>query len=208
MAYMFAAFNNPTTDNYDPKGLESLGHLTKLDLSNWDTSNVANMLYMFGGQTNLTSLGDLSKWNTSKVANMAYMFYDLENVDDSELDLTGWDTSNVTDMSYMFTNDKNLEKLDLSKWDVSSVGLKNTEQNYSLAMMFAGDTSLTTVGDISHWNTKNVHDTRQMFYNTPKLTNIDLSGWNTGKLQIAEGMFDASGAKQINIDNWDLSNIK
>ncbi len=208
MAYMFATFNNPTTDNYDPKGLESLGHLTKLDLSNWDTSNVTNMLYMFGGQTNLTSLGDLSKWNTSKVTNMAYMFYDLENIDDSELDLTGWDTFNVTDMSYMFTNDKNLEKLDLSKWDVSSVGLKNTEQNYSLAMMFAGDTSLTTVGDISHWNTKNVHDTRQMFYNTPKLTNIDLSGWNTGKLQIAEGMFDASGAKQINIDNWDLSNIK
>lgn len=235
MAYMFAAFNNPTTDNYDPKGLESLGHLTKLDLSNWDTSNVTNMLYMFAGQTNLTSLGDLSKWNTSKVTNMAYMFYDLKNIDDGKLDLTGWDTSNVTDMSYMFfnmflqkdlsfvndwntgkvtdmsymfANDKNLEKLDLSKWDVSSVGLKHTEQNYSLAMMFAGDTSLTTVGDISHWNTKNVHDTRQMFYNTPKLTNIDLSGWNTGKLQIAEGMFNSSGAKQINLDNWDLSNIK
>ena len=115
------------------------------------------MLYMFAGQTNLTSLGDLSKWNTSKVTNMAYMFYDLKNIDDGKLDLTGWDTSNVTDMSYMFfnmflqkdlsfvndwntgkvtdmsymfANDKNLEKLDLSKWDVSSVGLKHTEQNY------------------------------------------------------------------------------
>ncbi|CCI84450.1 hypothetical protein FC52_GL000756 [Lactobacillus pasteurii DSM 23907 = CRBIP 24.76] len=235
MAFMFAAFNNPTTDDYDPKGHENLGHLTKLNLSNWTTSNVTDMSYMFSGQTNLTSLGKLSNWSTSKVTNMASMFYDLENIDDSELDLTGWDTSNVTDMSYMFSKmflqkdlsfvnnwktgkvtdmsymfakDKNLEKLDLSKWDVSSVGLKNTEQNYSLAVMFAGDTSLTTVGDISHWNTKNVHDTRHMFYNTPKLTNIDLSGWNTSKLQIAEGMFDASGAKQINIDNWNLSNIK
>lgn len=235
MSNMFASYTNQTTNDYNPKSLSSTGHLESLDLSKWNTSKVTDMSYMFSGQTNLTSLGNLSKWSTSKVTNMTHMFYDLEKIDDSELNLAGWDTSHVTDMSYMFyklflqkdlsfvnnwktgkvtdmsymfANDNNLEKLDLSKWDVSRVGLKNTEQNYSLAMMFAGDTSLTTVGDISHWNTKNVHDTRQMFYNTPKLTNIDLSGWNTSKLQIAEGMFDASGAKQINIDNWDLSNIK
>lgn len=130
MAYMFAAFNNPTTDNYDPKGLESLGHLTKLDLSNWDTSNVTNMLYMFAGQTNLTSLGDLSKWNTSKVTNMAYRFYDLKNIDDGKLDLTGWDTSNVTDMSYMFFN------MFLQK-DLSFVNDWNTGKVTDMSYMFA-----------------------------------------------------------------------
>ena len=237
MSNMFAAFNNPTTDDYDPKDHEGLGQLTKLNLSNWDTSNVTDMSCMFSGQTKLTSLGNLSNWDTSKVTNMAYMFYDLKSIDDGKLDLTDWDTSNVTDMSYMFSKmflqkdlsfvndwktgkvtdmsymfakDKNLEKLDLSKWDVSSVGLKNTEQNYSLAMMFEGDTSLTTVGDLSKWadKTGNVHDTRQMFYNTPKLENVDLHGWNTDKLQIAEGMFWKSGAKHINLDGWDLSGLK
>ena len=235
MSNMFAAFNNPTTNDYDPKQLKSLGHLTKLDLSKWDTSNVTNMSYMFCGQTNLTSLGDLSKWKTSKVTNMSHMFYDLENIPALDLSnwttdkvtdmsymfsymskiknldsISDWNTHNVVDMSYMFNGMTDLERLDLSNWDPSSVGNNTTAQNYSLARMFSNDINLTTVGDLSKWadKTGNVHDTRWMFYNTPKLENVDLHGWNTGKLQIAEGMFWKSGAKHINIDGWDLSGLK
>lgn len=182
---------------------------------------------------NLTTRGN--KWDTSKVTNMAGMFNDLENLPDNAFDLTGWDTSNVedmthmfhnmylqenmdfvdnwktgkvTDMSYMFNSMRSLKALDLSNWDVSSVGLKKTKQNYSLAMMFSADEELTT--NLSKWGdkTKNVHDTRQMFWDTPSLIDIDLSGWNTSKLQIAEGMFNGSGAKHINLDKWNLSDIR
>ena len=236
MSFMFASFINPTSDNYKPLPLIYTGSLKELDLSSWKTSNVTNMAYMFTGQNQLTTIKGLPNWNTSKVTNMSYMFDGLSSLQDGSLgDLSNWDTSNVvdmsymfaqmtlqtdlsfvdgwktgkvTDMSYMFFKDANLQKLDLSGWDVSSVGLKQTEQNYSLANMFSGDTALTSVGDISHWNTKNVHDTRQMFYNTTSLESIDLSGWNTDKLQIAEGMFWRSGAKYINLDHWDFSNIK
>ncbi|MBL1071383.1 BspA family leucine-rich repeat surface protein, partial [Lactobacillus kitasatonis] len=235
MSNMFASYTNPTTNDYNPKSLSSTGHLKSLDLSKWNTSKVTNMNFMFGGQTYLTSLGDLSHWNTSNVTDMRGLFYDLENI--PALDLTNWTTDKVTDMSYMFSNmskiknldsisDWNthnvvdmsymfngmtdLERLDLSNWDPSSVGNNTTAQNYSLARMFSNDINLTTVGDLSKWadKTGNVHDTRWMFYNTPKLENIDLHGWNTGKLQIAEGMFWKSGAKHINIDGWDLSGLK
>ena len=236
MSYIFASFTNPTTDNHKPQGLEHTGSLKALDLSGWKTSNVTNMACMFTGQNHLETLKGLSNWNTSKVTNMAQMFHGLSKLQDGSLgdlskwktskvtDMTymfavmslqtdlsfvnGWKTGMVTDMSYMFAKDEKLQKLDLSNWDVSSVGLKETEQNYSFGAMFSGDTALTSVGDISHWRTDNVHDTRQMFYGTTSLKNIDLSGWNTGKLQIAEGMFWNSGAQYINLDHWDFSNIK
>ena len=235
MSNMFASYTNPTTNDYNPKSLSSTGHLERLDLSNWNTRKATNMNFMFGGQTYLTSLGDLSHWDTSNVTDMRGLFYDLENI--PALNLSNWTTDKVTDMSYMFSNMSkiknldsiskwhthnvvdmsymfngmtDLERLDLSNWDPSSVGNNTTEQNYSLARMFSNDINLTTVGDLSKWadKTGNVHSTRWMFYNTPKLENVDLHGWKTGKLQIAEGMFWNSGAKQINIDNWDLSKIK
>ena len=235
MSNMFASYTNPTTNDYNPKSLSSTGHLESLDLSNWKTGNVTNMNFMFGGQTYLTSLGDLRHWDTRNVTDMRGLFYDLENIPALDLSnwvtdkvtdmsymfskmskiknldsISEWHTHNVVDMSYMFNGMTDLERLDLSNWDPSSVGNNTTAQNYSLARMFSNDINLTTVGDLSKWadKTGNVHSTRWMFYNTPKLENVDLHGWNTGKLQIAEGMFWNSGAKQINIDNWDLSKIK
>ena len=53
------------------------GSLTNLNLSNWDTSNITDMSFMFGFYevtSNLVSVGDLSKWNTSNVTNMKSMF--------------------------------------------------------------------------------------------------------------------------------------
>lgn len=235
MGGMFESVVNINTNPQEFQSYNPNGSLTSLDLSNWDVSNVTNMSYMFAGQSQLTKLGDLSHWNTSKVTNMSGMFFILSNLPDDALQNLNWDTSQVTDMSYMFSRmnkqkdlsfvnnwntskvtdmsymffyDPALEKLDLSNWDTSSVGLKKDAQNYSLAVMFANDISLTSVGDLSHWNTSNVHDTREMFFDTPKLEHIDLSGWNTNKLEIAEGMFNYSGAKYIGLNNWDLSHIK
>lgn len=69
-------------------------------------------------------------------------------------------------MSYMFANDPALTSLDLSHWDTGEVGTFNALQDYSFALMFANDTALTSVGDISDWNTANVYSTRYMFTNT------------------------------------------
>ena len=36
------------------------------DISNWNTSNVTNMSYIFNNCKSLLSLPDISKWNTKK----------------------------------------------------------------------------------------------------------------------------------------------
>lgn len=53
--------------------------LTSLDLSHFDTSEVANMDVMFSGCYNLTTL-DLSGWNTSSVTSMYSMFYNCSSL--------------------------------------------------------------------------------------------------------------------------------
>lgn len=234
MSHMFSAMQSLTDDNNQPKGTIANGSLTSLDLSKWDTSKVTNMSSMFDGQKNLQTLTGLANWNTSNVTDMSRMFANLQSLADGTFTGVNWDTSkvtdmsymfynmplqkdlsfvnnfdtsNVTDMSYMFAGDTALKELNLSKWVVSKVGTKNNSLNYSLAMMFADDVSLTSVGDISNWDTVNVHSTRSMFYGTTALKTIDLSGWDTGKLQIAGNMFYGTGASEINISSWDLSNL-
>ena len=45
-----------------------------IDISDWDVSNVKNMMGTFFGCKNLKSVGDLSNWNVSKVKNTFGMF--------------------------------------------------------------------------------------------------------------------------------------
>ena len=58
--------------------------LTKLNITNWDTSNVLNMYSMFFGCGGLTQL-DLSGWNTSSVTNMENMFYNCKSLKELNL---------------------------------------------------------------------------------------------------------------------------
>jgi surface protein len=234
MSSMFAAYHNNTVHPLEPLVPTYFGKLQELDLSNWNTSKVTDMSFMFAGQQHLTRLGKLSNWDTSKVTVMSHMFEALASLPDDQLTGLNWNTANVynmnamfygmelqkdlsfvnnwqtgkvKDMSYMFANDPVLTSLDLSHWDTGQVGTFNAPQDYSFALMFANDTALTSVGDISHWNTANVHSTRYMFTNTKNLTKLDLSGWNTSKLQIAGGMFKGAGVQQLNLNNWNFSNL-
>ena len=76
--------------------------LTKLDLVNFDTSEVTNMRSMFQNMTELKDL-NVSTFNTSKVTDMAYMFYkSMMNPTDSILDLSSFNTQNVNSMTSMF----------------------------------------------------------------------------------------------------------
>ena len=82
-----------------------MGSLTTLDVSNFDTSNVTDMSYMFAETYDLTSL-DVSYFDTSNVSNMSHMFSDMSSL--TTLDVSHFDTSNVTNMSSMFYNDRQL----------------------------------------------------------------------------------------------------
>ena len=84
-----------------------LAELTSIDLSNFKTDGVKDMVSMFDGCIGLTSL-DLSNFNTSKVINMEDMFKqcnELIKIYVSEYNSAtqkGWTTINVTKSSNMF----------------------------------------------------------------------------------------------------------
>ena len=97
--------------------------ISKLDLSNFDTSNVTDMASMFYGCKNLTQL-DLSNFDTSKVTKTGSpsgMFYGCSNLKTIYVsDL--WNMSSVTASSHMFMNCKSLTgavPFDSTKTDVS-----------------------------------------------------------------------------------------
>ena len=90
----------------------------KLDLSDWDTSNVTNMGRMFSNCYALTYI-DLSKFNTSNVTDMSRMFSNCYAL--TYIDLSKFNTSNVTNMGRMFSNCYALTYIDLSKFNTSNV---------------------------------------------------------------------------------------
>ena len=112
----------------------------KLDLSDWDTSNVTSMNNMFSNCHALTNL-DVSKFNTSNVTSMNSMFsncYALTN-----LDVSGFNTSNVINMNNMFSNCYALTNLDVSGFNTSNV--------ININNMFARTGKINMI-DMSKWD--------------------------------------------------------
>ena len=92
-----------------------------IDISDWDVSNVKNMVGMFYKCKQLKSIGDISDWDVSNVKDMSVMFSGCEQLK-SIGDLSNWDISNVTYISYMFNDCEQLKSVgDLSNWNVSKV---------------------------------------------------------------------------------------
>ena len=84
----------------------------KIDISEWDVSNVTNMECMFAGCENFNA--DISNWDVSNVKNTSYMFRDCKKFN---ADVSKWDVSNVTNMKYMFYGCTTLKKNNkIPKW--------------------------------------------------------------------------------------------
>lgn len=85
------------------------------DISEWDTSRVKYMRYMFFNSKYTGKHGDISSWNVSNVEDMSYMFGNSIY----EGDISEWNVSNLQYMNSMFHNA--LFNNDISKWNVSNV---------------------------------------------------------------------------------------
>ena len=175
---------------------KSCSKLTNLDVSKFNTSNVANMYSMFGDCSSLTSL-DVSNFNTSKVTNMYYMFSSCSSL--TSLDVSNFDTSNVTDMSWMFNNCSKLTNLDVSNF--------NTNKVTDMDSMFKSCSKLTNL-DVSNFNTSNVTRMTGMFSGCSALTSLDLSNFNTSNVTDMHFMFnDCSSLTSLDLSNFDTSKV-
>ena len=158
---------------------QKIKNIVELDLSNFDTSQVTDMKYMFRDMSSLTTL-NLSNFDTSRVTNMEVMFYGMSSL--TSLDLSNFDTSQVKYMNYMFSYMSSLTTLDLSNFDTSQVAYMNS--------MFSG-TSLTSL-NLSNFDTSKVMKMSNMFFNMRNLTSLNLTNFNTSKVTDMEDMFSLS----------------
>ena len=88
-------------------------NITEIDLTNFNTSEIADMSNMFNGCKSLISL-NISNIDTSRVKNMEMMFLGCSSL--ISLDLSNFDTSLVTNMYCMFEKCSSLVTLNLSKF--------------------------------------------------------------------------------------------
>ena len=176
MSYMFwdsqalrIDLSNFNTSNvYNMGGMFSSSQATTLDLSNFDTSKVTNMGGMFY-YSQATTL-DVSNFNTSNVTNMSDMFYYSQA---TTLDVSNFDTSKVTNMSYMFSGSK-ATTLDLNNFDTSKV----TDMSY----MFNRATNLKTIYSSDKFNTDNVTTSTNMFLSSTNLVGGSGTKYNSSHI--------------------------
>ena len=191
--------------------------LKTVDLSNFDTSNVTSMKWMFGISSELKSYGeleyvDVSGFDTSNVVDMSSMFQNQSHL--NNLDVSNFNTSNVNSMYYMFHNCKNLEFLDVSGFDTSKVTTMksmfgscnklneldvsgfDTSKVTNMSAMFSNCWNVKVL-DVSNFDTSNVTDMKSMFYNCTELQAIDVSNFDTSNVTDMSWMFGV-GSTQYN----------
>ena len=198
MSYMFwdsqalrIDLSNFNTSNvYNMGGMFSSSQATTLDLSHFDTSNVTNMGGMF--QHSQATTLDLSNFDTSNVTNMQCMLCDSQA---TTIDVSHFDTSNVTNMNSMFWNSKAIT-IGVSHFDTSKV----TNMN----VMF-GNSQATTI-DVSHFDTSNVTNMQGMFQHS-QATIIDVSNFDTSNVTNMQCLFCDSKAATLDLSHFDTSNV-
>ena len=182
--------------------------LRKLDMRNFDTSNVTNMAFLFAGLSSLEDL-NISGFNVEKVTNMSAMFWECSKL--TELDLSSWETPALTTLyanwgnTGMFSGCTSLVNLDISNFDTSNV----TNMSY----LFFNCSKLASL-DLSNFNTSKVTTISYMFNRCSSLEELDLSSWKTPSLITITGGGDTSSTfyrctklRKLDMRNFDTSNV-
>ncbi|MCR5526645.1 MAG: DUF285 domain-containing protein [Lachnospiraceae bacterium] len=180
--------------------------LKKLDVSRFKTSKTVSMKSMFANCSSLTGL-DVSGFDTASVMDMSGMFSDCAKI--TGLDLRKFDTTNVYDMKNMFNGCSTLEVLDTGSFKTPRLGL---ETDYivdsGVQGMFAECKELTDL-DLSGFDTARVENMDWMFYECDSLKELDLSSFETGNLVAMESMFSGcEELEELNLESFDTSLIK
>lgn len=211
------------------------------DLSAWDTQQVTDMTNMLYGCKRFNWY--IGNWDTNNVTSTTNMFSGADDYN-AQFVNTGY-APDMTITGAIFSNKGELQtalaawKADrsaaqtqyghISKWDVSSVSdFSGLFQQSFTGTAYAG---VPFSEDLNDWNTGNVTNMSNMFYNctyaNPKITNWDTTNvtdlnscfykarefcqdlsWNTGNVTNMSSTFrDARYSFNGDITNWNTENV-
>ncbi len=168
----------------EPSAEAIYGHI-----SDWDVSNVTDMLALFVS-SNFNE--DISSWDVSNVTIMAWMFAQNSNFNG---DLSSWDVSNVSDIRWCFANSHSFNG-DLSTWDISNVN--------SMEGLFSGADSFN--GDLSAWDVSSVTSMSNMFFGASSF-NGDISSWDVSSVTSMYSLFQFADNFNSDLSSWDVSSV-
>lgn len=95
-------------------------------MKSWNVSNVTTLIY-FASDCDLRKV-DLANWETTNLQNIDFLFF--RNLKLTDVDLSGWNVSNVTSASNFLAMCGELRSLNLLGWDLCKVqNLKNFISN-------------------------------------------------------------------------------
>ena len=174
----------------------NLTNITEIDLSNFDTSKVTEMVGMFYECSSLISL-NLDGINTSLLTNMDYMFSNCNKLD--FINLESFDTKSVYSMVGVFSLCKSLKSLDLKNFETSS--LKN------MSVMFLNCSSIKSL-ELNNFDTKSVTNFHGLFKHCSSLISLDISSFLTNSSQNMNEMFNGCRSLiSINLTNFSTDSI-
>ena len=87
----------------------------------------------------------------------------------------------------------------------------NTQNVTNMSHLFSGCESLLSLPDISNWNTQNVRDMSFMFFDCKSLLYLpDISNWNTQNvINMSNMFFDCQSLLYLpDISNWNTQNVR
>ena len=144
-----------------------------------------------------TSIPNEIKVNGINQSNLGYIVYDLTE-DINEITLIWY--SPLTNCNIMFFGLTNILKVDLSKFDSSTVR--------NLLKMFQGCTSLTSI-NFNNFNTASVTDMRDLFVECSSIQSLDLSSFITSSVTKMDNLFySCSSLTSLNLNNFDTSKVE
>ena len=180
----------------------------KLDLSDWDTSNMVRFDSMFNNCTGLTYV-DVSGFNTSNANYMDRMFNWCKSL--KYLDVSKWDTSKLYDLTGTFEKAGRINMIDMSNWNLSNLGeIGNSIENLFLDSYCENiklpNMNLNKPFNLNYGNAfKNLSYLKSfyapelinskttkvdnLFYNNKELEYIDMHDWDFSNVTSANYMF-------------------
>ena len=102
-------------------------------------------------------------------------------------------------------NAKLLQELRIENTAISGINFPPKMRN--LTILKVGNTNITSL-DLSCWDTSNVTDMSNMFYNCNNLTSLDVSGFNTSNVANMHNMFsNCRGLTSLDVSGFDTSKV-
>ncbi|MDD4436409.1 MAG: BspA family leucine-rich repeat surface protein [Tissierellia bacterium] len=205
-------------------GILNSGSLKTINANNFnfigDSVSISNIF----SNNNHIEILNISGWNLSNIidANLAIVSCStLKNVNASN-----WTFGNTYSRTVgnIFDRCYGIDYLDLSGWDFGSsvkiVGVFNygSANNVNLSGWKFGDVKEVRIQsnsfdfapkslDISGWDTSKIENFSRVCYNI-KAENIDISGWDTSNVINFESAFrQCNNVKNLDVSNWNTSNV-